>query len=1092
MRRCVNSLQILGETMKKTLIFAALVSVVLGGCSWAHKNGAKGASDKTRVVARFESFTYKGNPVEQAVPAEDEYQNPILSGYYPDPSVTRVDDTFYLVNSSFTHFPGLPIFESKDLVHWQQISNAIERPDQFDFSGLEVSRGIFAPDISYRHGLYWLISTCVDCGGNFVMTADNPAGPWSDPVYFDFEGIDPSIYWEGSKAYVVNNGAPMEPPRYEGHRAIWIQEFDWQNKAMVGERKQLVNGGVDISKKPIWIEGPHLFKRGQYYYITAAEGGTSVDHSQTIFRSKQILGPFKPAEHNPILTQRDLDPNRANPVSAAGHAKFVQLENGDWWATFLSTRPYAEDYYNIGRETFLLPVSWQDDWPHILPPGAVIPFTHRKPLPTEAGPGWTPTTGAFEYRDEFTGSELAKAWLGVRVPSEPFYRLERGALQLQCAGPFGDLLQAPSFIGRRQQHHIAEVSTELQFAPSFEGDQAGLAAVQNDESLIFFGVQQRQGKPELVVYQHDKSANPVYLAQRSIADADTLNLTIKFEKGRGTFTYTAAGQTRTLIKDVDMTPLSTHRAGGFVGTVVGPYCASSQAAKGELESLPKPADSGEAAVWRSDNGDGTYTNPPLWADYPDPDIIRVGEDFYFATTTFANTPGLRILHSKDLVNWQIIGYVEDELTGKPEYNFEGGDAYRKGLYAPSLRYHQGVFYLAVMPVDQNVRIYRASNPAGPWQSNDLGVEAFDPALFFEQDGTPYLATSGGWDGTLTLMTLNRDLTEVVTSKEVYYNPGAEGSKIVKRGDYYYMFHSVPRHLKLTVSRAKSLFGPWETREQIDDTTGGHQGALVDLPDGSFYGFVMVDTKAVGRITNISPVFWQDDWPVWGTPEAPGRVPERAEKPIKGHGFVEPGASDDFSNDTLGLQWQWNHNSAPSKWSLTERPGFMRLRATASDSFWHARNTLVQKGQAPLSLAALKVDTSGIQTGDRCGLGTLGKYNGNIAVTARQDGTLALTTELVEHTSAGLHRHRLGTASDRLARGDLWLVTELDFKRDRARVGYSLDGQQWRQLGAEFPLMFAWQTGTFQGQQIAIFCYNENSDGGYLDIDQFILTGGHTR
>ena len=318
----------------KKLIAAPLMGLaaLLIGCDSgkttseaSNSTAAAISSPATEKTARFTQFIYQGESQEKVTLGEGEFRNPILSGYAPDPTVARVGDDYYIVPSTFTHFPGLPIYHSKDLVNWTHIANAIDRPDQLDFMKIGVSRGIFAPDLSYHDGTYYIATTCVDCGGNFVITAKDIKGPWSEPHWLDFEGIDPSIHWDDSgKAYIVNNGAPNEEPRYEGHRAIWIQEFDYKNLKMVGERKQLINGGVDISTKPVWIEGPHIIKRNGFYYITAAEGGTSIHHSQTIFRADNVLGPYVPAEHNPILTQRDLDPNREDPIIAAGHAKFVQ------------------------------------------------------------------------------------------------------------------------------------------------------------------------------------------------------------------------------------------------------------------------------------------------------------------------------------------------------------------------------------------------------------------------------------------------------------------------------------------------------------------------------------------------------------------------------------------------------------------------------------------------------------------------------------------------------------------------------------------------------------------------------------------------
>lgn len=493
-----------------------------------------------------------------------------------------------------------------------------------------------------------------------------------------------------------------------------------------------------------------------------------------------------------------------------------------------------------------------------------------------------------------------------------------------------------------------------------------------------------------------------------------------------------------------------------------------------------------AQVWRADQGDGSYRNPVLFADYPDPDIIRVGSDYYFVTTTFANAPGLTLLHSKDLVNWTIISHVAPKLDDRPEYRLaEGKDVYRRGFFAASLRHRDGIFYVVVTPVGQNSRIYRSRDPRGPWTMNALDRAAFDPGFFIEPDGTGYIATSIGSDGTIRLLTLDRDYRRVIDDRKIHYIAGAEGSKILRRGDYYYLFNAIPRRLGLTVSRARSLKGPWETRPQIDDRSGGHQGALVDTADGTWVGFVMVDAGSIGRMTNLSPVFWRDDWPVWGTPDAPDRVPERAAKPVRGFGFAEPATSDDFARPTLGLQWQWNHAPDDRRWSLRERPGFLRLRPTQSADLWRARNTLTQKAQGPRSRAEVKLDIAHVAKGDRCGFGTFGQYSATLAVTRDYRGAPSLSMDVIESTDDEPRIDRRVPAVP--VRGDtLWMALDLDFTTDRGQLSYSGDGRRWQAVGGAFPLAFAWRTGTFQGQQMALSCYNPALGAGYLDIDSFTL------
>ena len=290
------------------------------------------------------------------------FTNPILAGFYPDPSICRVGNNYYMINSTFSYFPGIPVFHSKDLVNWKLIGHVMDRPEQMDLTGLGVSRGIFAPAIRFNKGIFYVTCTLVDAGGNFIVTSASPEGPWSNPVWIPkINGIDPSMFFDDNgKAYIIYNSvAPDNKPLYDGHRTIRMYEFDVENLKVFGEEKVLVNGGVDLSKKPVWIEGPHIFKVNDYYYLIAAEGGTGDQHSEVVFRSDNVDGPYVPYEKNPILTQRHLDPDRKNPITSTGHADLIQTENGDWLAVFLGCRPYSmsgDGFYNTGRETFLAPV----------------------------------------------------------------------------------------------------------------------------------------------------------------------------------------------------------------------------------------------------------------------------------------------------------------------------------------------------------------------------------------------------------------------------------------------------------------------------------------------------------------------------------------------------------------------------------------------------------------------------------------------------------------------------------------------------------------------------------------------------------------
>jgi beta-xylosidase len=481
-----------------------------------------------------------------------------------------------------------------------------------------------------------------------------------------------------------------------------------------------------------------------------------------------------------------------------------------------------------------------------------------------------------------------------------------------------------------------------------------------------------------------------------------------------------------------------------------------------------------------------YVNPPIYADYPDPDIIRVGSDFYFSTTTFIDVPGLTILHSRDLVHWEIVTHLVPSLTGSPNYNITNGvQNYGNGVFASSLRYYNGTFYCAETQNGQSTRIYYSTNIAGPWQYNQLSVGAFDPGLYIETNGTAYIASAGGWQSNTTFYTLNPTLSSVVATHVITNGLGLEGSHVVKRGAYYYIFNAQPSTESLYISRATNLFGPYTFMKSLDDGHGGHQGAIVDMPDGSDYGFVMKDSGTIGRMTYISPIFWSNSWPIWGTTNAPGRVPVTAPTPIAGAPAYSIPTSDDFSSPTLNMQWQWNHNPDNSRWSLTERPGFLRLHPTGATNFWYARNTLIQKGQGPYSSAEVKFDLTHLQPGDTCGLAALGKTNGTIAVTCNSPGNYSLSLNVIvssDSTKTNLVTTTVATAS--YTSTTIFLRLGMDFIKSTATVRYCTDGLNWTQLGGQFNIAYDWLTGTFQGEQFAIFCFNPQPGAGYLDVDWF--------
>jgi len=547
------------------------------------------AADAPEAV--FDWFEYRGSdPTDAAfAPGPGQFRNPVLQGFHPDPSIVRVGDDYYLVTSTFGWFPGIPVFHSRDLVHWTQLGNAIDRPTQLDFGQHGLVNGVFAPAITHHDGLFYIANTCFpSCGGNYVITATDPAGPWSDPVWLPDlgGGIDPSLFFDDDgRAWIVNNDLPDGgKERWPGHRAIWLQEFDAKAMRTTGPRRVILDGGIVPAEKPEYVEGPHLFKKDRWYYLTAAEGGTGEMHRQVILRSRQVTGPYEPWADNPVLTQRDLPRERPFPVTSTGHADFVQMQDGQWWAVFLGNRPYPPlegHYVNTGRETFLMPVRWQDGWPRISAPGQAIPHVLDAPaLPRESAP--LPTSGAFTVRDGFDGDTLPPYWMMLRNPRGHWHRLEDGALHLQARAVGLGERDNPSFLARRQQHQDATATTVVRFVPQRDGDLAGLAAFQNEDYWYLLALAREDGKPVVVLDRRDgrRDGEPpsgMRLAAAPLPDGfggGPLYLRIRARGAKYDFEYAVdEDDWHVLQKDVDGTLLSTAVAGGFTGAVFGVYAA---------------------------------------------------------------------------------------------------------------------------------------------------------------------------------------------------------------------------------------------------------------------------------------------------------------------------------------------------------------------------------------------------------------------------------------------------------------------------------------------------------------------------------------
>ena len=482
--------------------------------------------------------------------------NPILPGFYPDPSICAVGDDFYLVNSSFAYFPGIPIMHSKDLAHWEQIGNACDRESQLPLGDTGHSRGLFAPTIRYHEGTFYIICTNVSYGGNFIITAQNPAGPWSEPHYIEgADGIDPSLFFdEDGTCYYIGTHPNPAGCQYDGDWYIWIQELDIENMKLVGEVHNVWNGAM---RNIIWPEGPHLYKIGEYYYIMHAEGGTGPDHAVTVCRSKNVYGPYENNFCNPILTHRHL--GRKYPIRYVGHADLVKTINDEWYMVMLAVRP-LEGYTTMGRETFLARVEWENDWPVVNPGVGRLTDTVEINLPK-----WTAYTAESNEYVFSTMRQLPPEFMVLRNADKSHYSLEKGKGLLMLFDTHTLKEQAsPSYLAFRQKHHHFIAKALLDVSNLSEDKRAGIAYVQNNLYNLRVEVNGKmaevilceKGTDRRVISMPLQGSNPLEVS----LEVDGLSAAVIIEGQKS--------------PEVDIRTLSTEAAGGFTGCTVGLYAVA--------------------------------------------------------------------------------------------------------------------------------------------------------------------------------------------------------------------------------------------------------------------------------------------------------------------------------------------------------------------------------------------------------------------------------------------------------------------------------------------------------------------------------------
>ena len=515
---------------------------------------------------------------------QEVFKNPILAGGYPDPSICKVGDTFYLVNSSFEYFPGLPIHKSTDLINWELIGHGLHRESQasstVNLVDVQSNGGIHAPTIRYNKGVYYIISTNVYYDAeknkadmvNFIITANNPAGPWSDPIHIEgAPGIDPDLFFDDNgRVWYVGNQAP-ENPSFDGEGEIWLQELDLNEYSLIGERHLLWRGACG----GVWAEGPHMYKKDGKYYLIIAEGGTSFNHAVMVAMSKNIEGPYISNPRNPILTSRHLSYD--NWVNSTGHGDIVELDDGRYYMVILGIRNEINRGSNMGRETFIAPLSWErepfewkenkDLWPVVSPISGKVEkendviFTNSTQI------------NSYNFRDDFNSKTLGLKWNFRRLPLENIYSLDKreGFLRIMFNQNIINERHRAALMGFKQNQTNFEYFTSMNFNPENNKSEAGISIFQKDDNYLNFTVVKKDGNFFIKVNAYNNN-KLILKDEQLIPDyKGKIKLKISSEEGEYKLFYSTRGFRYRLFDKLKNDILLSK---GYTGAHIGLYITS--------------------------------------------------------------------------------------------------------------------------------------------------------------------------------------------------------------------------------------------------------------------------------------------------------------------------------------------------------------------------------------------------------------------------------------------------------------------------------------------------------------------------------------
>ncbi len=482
----------------------------------------------------------------------DGYHNPVIPGFHPDPSICKVGDDFYLVTSSFEYFPGVPIFHSKDLVHWEQIGHCLTRKSQLDLTKCRPSGGIYAPTIRYNNGIFYMITTDVS-RGNFIVTTEDPAGQWSEPVWLEQKGIDPSLYFEDGKCYLTSNPG----------NTIFLSEINPLTGEQLTESRAIWSGTGGR-----YPEAPHIYKKDGWYYLMISEGGTEYAHRVTIARSRNIDGPYESNPANPILTHMNVNAQN-NPIQGTGHADLIEADDNSWWMVFLAFRPQSGLHHMLGRETFLAPVRWDiNAWPVVNGNGTVDLNMHVPTLTLQ-------TVQQNDYSTSFDEQKLGFEWNYLRNPKEENYSLNerKGFLRLKTSTVRLDDIDSPTCVGRRQEHVNFVATTALNLSQARKGDEAGLTVFMNNEAHYDLSIKQESKGQRYLVLRY-RMGSLLHTEAKIEIPEKQVYLQVKGSADYYMFSYSFDGIDFKPAGKANVRFISSETSGGFTGIYLGNYISS--------------------------------------------------------------------------------------------------------------------------------------------------------------------------------------------------------------------------------------------------------------------------------------------------------------------------------------------------------------------------------------------------------------------------------------------------------------------------------------------------------------------------------------